>query len=351
MSDDDIQEFCEEASLTNVIITRKVQSGGSGRKKTVPYVAFTCVCGRGGQKKWLDLQKSPVCKLCMRAAKPKIDEAVIKAKVESLGHEYVKIHRTRDGKTRIIVTFICKCSVSTTRKETASQWEVITGNGNCPDCGNIARRETNIKTRAERGDEIREKIRASMIERYGVASPAHSQEIIAKKKATNLLRYGYENAAQSPEIIARIEATMLERYGVRHWMQNSEMYEKWQKNAYKVKQFQFPSGRIVSCQGYEPWAYELLLLWDHDESDIMVESDITTCKAIPEFWYESEGVNHRYYPDICIWSKRKIIEVKSDYTASIKPEIIELKKQSVLKNKFKYQMWVFEKDGTVNIIK
>lgn len=350
MTDADILEFCEEAGFSNVVITRKEQSNGSNRKKTVAYISFTCTCERNGQKKWSELKKIPSCKLCLVATKPKIDEADIKAKVESLGHEYICIHRIRNGKTRIMVTFICKCSIATSRKESISDWSVITKNGSCQDCGNMARKETNIKTRESCGDEIQNKIRSTMIERFGASSPAHCPELVAKKKATNLARYGFENAAQSPEIVARIETTMEERYGARHYMQNSEMREKWQRNAFKTKQYKFPSGRIVDCQGYEHWAYELLLLWNVPEEDILVESNIAARPDIPKFWYEVDGVSHRYYPDICIWSERKIIEVKSEYTASVNPEILALKKQSIIKNNFKYEMWVFEKDGTPNII-
>ena len=67
------------------------------------------------------------------------------------------------------------------------------------------------------------------------------------------------------------------------------------------------------------------------------------------FWYEYEGKQHRYYPDICIWSQKKIIEVKSPSTERLKPEILALKRESVLKNKFQFESSVFDSKGNLPI--
>jgi hypothetical protein len=162
-----------------------------------------------------------------------------------------------------------------------------------------------------------------MVERYGVEHPLHSDELMDKKANTNL-----------------------EKYGARSPMQNTEIRKKCQHRGFRVKQYTFPSGRIVDCQGYEPFAYDILLQ-EVQEDDILVESDIAERDDIPEFWYEYEGKTHRYYPDICIWSQKKIIEVKSEWTAGFKPEVLELKRQSVLANDFAYEMWILDNRGVL----
>jgi hypothetical protein len=79
----------------------------------------------------------------------------------------------------------------------------------------------------------------------------------------------------------------------------------------------------------------------YNENDILCDNEISKSE-IPQFWYEYDGSKHRYYPDICILSERKIIEVKSNYTASYKPEIIQLKRDSVIQAGFNIELWVFD---------
>lgn len=357
ISEQSIIAFCEANDLCELTIEKKEQSGGVGRTKTVYYVSFLCTCERRGRRKFQKLQENPVCKQCIldenpRVAtevNPRVTDGMIKEWVESLGHEFVSSVRDRtDGKTRIMVKFICKCVRETTREQYTAYWDAISEGYTCLKCTYGIRAETQKKLYEERGDEIREKIKATMIERYGVEHPAYSDEIRDRIKNTMVERYGVEHAFQVPEFKAKAEATNIERYGVRHPMQNAEEREKHAKSMYKEKEYKFPSGRTVKCQGYEPFAYDMLVK-QFPEEDILVERDISAHNEIPIFWYEYEGKQHRYYPDICIWSQKKIIEVKSPYTAQVKPEILQLKRESVLKNKFLYEMWIFDSKGNLTI--
>ena len=87
----------------------------------------------------------------------------------------------------------------------------------------------------------------------------------------------------------------------------------------KTKTFICPNGRLLKCQGYEPFALTKLL-----EKDNINEDDIIVNRTnVPEIWYNTEdGKKHRYFVDIYIPSQNKMIEVKSSYTVEQNKEII-----------------------------
>lgn len=316
---DEIRQFCREKGLTDVNIEVKRQKSGGTRFKNEYYVSFTCHCMGKGCKKFKDLKHSPLCKMCIKAANPRTTDDVIKAQVEKNGHEFVKAEHIRGEKTRIHVTFICKCVISTTRVLTTQQWEVIKSISSCNICAATNRADSVRIAHAENGDIIREKIRNTMMERYGVEHPTQSEVIMEKIRTTNMERYG----CSSP-------------------MQNSEVMSNNNRSRFKIKQYRFPYGRTVTCQGYEPLAYDILLE-EIEEDDILVENDIINHSEIPQFWYVHNDKKHRYFPDICVWSQRKIIEVKSEWTATFKPEILKLKRESVISSGFLFEMWIFDK--------
>ena len=61
--------------------------------------------------------------------------------------------------------------------------------------------------------EVQEKIRATMVARFGVENPQQVPEIRAKAQQTNLGRYGVKETLASPAIRERIKATCEEVYG------------------------------------------------------------------------------------------------------------------------------------------
>lgn len=71
---------------------------------------------------------------------------------------------------------------------------------------------------------------------YNSTSPLHNDLIKEKILLTNLNKYGTENP-----------------------MHNDEIAEKQQKNFYKLKEFKYPSGKIINFQGYENRALNDLL--------------------------------------------------------------------------------------------
>ena len=63
-------------------------------------------------------------------------------------------------------------------------------------------------------DEFKDKIKQTTIERYGCESARQNEDVNNKIKATNLEKYGCEYGLQSKKVRQKIKETNLERYGV-----------------------------------------------------------------------------------------------------------------------------------------
>lgn len=83
------------------------------------------------------------------------------------------------------------------------------------------------------------------------------------------------------------------------------------KNSHTTKTFTFPSGKIVTIQGFEHFAIAELLDKGIAEDDICVDDNR------PVIPYIFDGKTLNYEPDIFIKSKNILIEVKSTYTLDI----------------------------------
>ena len=189
--------------------------------------------------------------------------------------------------------------------------------------------------------EIKDKKKETCLEHYGVENPNQSEEVKQKSKETCLEKYGVEFVSQVPEIRRKSEQTCLEKYGVKHPAQNTEIMEKCSKNAYKSKEYIFPSGNIINIQGYEHYALDQLIEEGLSEEDIKTGS-----KNVPELWYYDESSKkHRHYVDIYIVSQNRCIEVKSTWTAEKKKDCIFLKQESGKKAGFNYEIWVYSQKG------
>jgi hypothetical protein len=90
----------------------------------------------------------------------------------------------------------------------------------------------------------------------------------------------------------KMKNTMLKKYGVKYPLQNKEIADKSFKICYKSKLFIFPSGKEINCQGYEPFALKDLIINEKiDESDI-----ITGCRNVPEIIYlDEKNKTHIFY--------------------------------------------------------
>jgi len=132
--------------------------------------------------------------------------------------------------------------------------------------------------------------------------------------------------------------------GVEHPLQNSQIADKASKNAYKKKEYKFPSGRTDMVQGTEPFALnELLFIEKINEDDI-----ITTRSKVPEiWWYDNKGKKHRYFVDIFVPNQKRCIESKSTWTLEKgkgKDDIF-IKQKAVIDAGYICDIWVYNGKG------
>ena len=187
-------------------------------------------------------------------------------------------------------------------------------------------------------EEIKNKMKITNLIKYNHFYPSQNKEIQNKIKQTCIKKYGCEYLLQSEKVKSKKKETNLKKYGVEHPNQNEDVMDKTSKNAYKLKEYVFSSGRIDKIQGYENFALdELIINEKFDESNI-----ITGCKNVPTIWYnDKNGKKHRHYVDIFIPSQNKCIEVKSTWTAEKKKDNIFLKQKAAKELGYNYEIWVY----------
>ena len=180
---------------------------------------------------------------------------------------------------------------------------------------------------AMRNKEVVNKRNKNFIDKWGGIGMA-SPDLFSKMKNTNIQKYGVEYYSQSEDWYKKCIETATERYG-KEWVSKVDYINaKQQAGGYSYYDFEFPSGKVIRVQGYEPKVLTELLT-KYNENDIIVGvQNIIDC--IGFFHYTYEGATHRYYPDIYIKSINEVIEVKSQYTFNREKEKNLLKRQSVL---------------------
>jgi hypothetical protein len=211
-------------------------------------------------------------------------------------------------------------------------------------------------------NEIKEKLIQTNISKYGTPSPNQNKNIRQKTKNTCLEKYGVENPLKSQDIKMKIEKTCIEKYGVNNPLKSNivrekakkyylnkhgveyphqvpEIAEKAHKNSYRKKTYIIPSGKELSCQGYEPFALDKLV----KEENISEEDIVTGCKNVPNIWYDDENnKKHRHYVDIFIPNQNRCIEVKSTWTIKKeKQDNIFLKQEAAKQLGYNYEIWVY----------
>ena len=247
-------------------------------------------------------------------------------------------------------------------------------NGLCKNCISklvvIQRKETCINNygceNPQQNKTIQEKTKQTCFLKYGCENPGQNEEIKNKMKNTNLIKYnhfypfqneeikkkirettiknwGTEYVSQNEEIKNKTRQTCLEKYGVEHHNQNEDVMYKTSKNAYKLKEYTFPSNKMIEIQGYENFALdELIISEEIDESDI-----ITGVKNVPEIWYnDANGKKHRHYVDIFIPSQNKCVEVKSMWTYNKQISSVMLKKIAAKELGYNYEIWIYDNKGS-----
>ena len=193
---------------------------------------------------------------------------------------------------------------------------------------------------ATQHNDIKNKTKETRLERYGICN----EDIKEKRRLTNLERYGAENAMQNKQIRENAKQTNLKRYGVEYVSQNADIMEKMTTNMYKFKEYITPSGNTLKIQGYEHFALDKLF----QEENISENDILTGCKNVPTIWYEdANSEKHRHYVDIFIPSQNRCIEVKSTWTAKLNNHTIFLKKEAAKKMGYKYEIWIYNTKGEI----
>jgi hypothetical protein len=194
---------------------------------------------------------------------------------------------------------------------------------------------------ANQNELVKEKIRQTNLVRYGCEYGLQNEEVKEKRRLSNLEKYGFENPLQREEIKEKMRQTNLQIYGVEYVAQCPEIYEKQNKNSYYLKDYVLPSGNIIKIQGYEHYALdELCKKENNNENDI-----ITGSKNVPTIWYNNNGKKHRHFVDIYIPSMNKCIEVKSTWTFEKQKEIVFLKQTAAKQLGYLYEIWIYDNKG------
>jgi hypothetical protein len=181
-----------------------------------------------------------------------------------------------------------------------------------------------------------------LIEKYGTINFRSSEIIKNKIKNTCIQKYGKEHISNIDSVKETKRQNCIKKYGCEYPMQNPEIAEKKCKHNFKYKKFEFPSGKEVLVQGYEPFALKYLIEKEKiDENDIFVG-----CKNVPEIWYNDKtGKKHRHYVDIFIKSQNRCIEIKSSWT--VKKENVFLKQNAAKEIGIIYEIWVYNEKGNI----
>ena len=191
---------------------------------------------------------------------------------------------------------------------------------------------------------VKEKIKQTNLDKYGTHTPLQNEIVKNKIKMTILEKYGVENISQSDIIKNKKVETSIKKYGVEYPMQNSNFAENASKNAYLIKEYKFPSGRIEKIQGYENYTLDTLLNVEHINEDDIVLSK----KEVPEcFYFDKNGKKRRYYVDCFIKSQNRCIETKSTWTAKKNIDVIFIKQQALKDLGYNCEIWIYNSKGEI----
>jgi hypothetical protein len=216
---------------------------------------------------------------------------------------------------RLLVKFRCSCG-----SETSKRFEMLNVY-RLPYCEGCS-----LKKKAENYKE-------TCMAKYGVSNASKVPEVIDKINDTFTLNYGI-HPKKTKEVQDKWKATCLEKYGG-HPNQNKEVQAKSEATSFHYKDYMMPSGMIVKYQGYENLALDELVQ-QYEEEDICCGR-----LNIPTVNYYINDTKHVYFPDIYIKSENKIIEVKSEWTITLKRGNVEEKALATVKAGYRYEIWVY----------
>ena len=316
-----LNNFCNE---NNILLTDDYSNKLVNRDTIIEGICKNCNCENIFSKPFRQLLKiNGYCDFCSKEnGKTKILETNLKK------YDVDNVMKLQDFKNKQKLTMTNKYGV-----EHISQLESI----------KLQKREKSIEKYGTaytlQSPEIRNKIKQTNLQKYGVENPQQNIEIKNKTYATNMIKYGSKHPLNNIDVKKKIIETNLEKYGVSHHSQNAEIAEYMLQCSYNKKNYTLPSGKVITYQGYENFAFdELLFIEKINEEDI-----ITDRKLVPEIWYNDiNNKKHRHYVDIYIKSQNRCVEVKSTWTNQEKNNVLE-KKDAAISLGYKYDIWIYDK--------
>lgn len=114
-----------------------------------------------------------------------------------------------------------------------------------------------------------------------------------------------------------------------------------------------PTGEIRLVQGYEPFALdELIKIYKDELIKIYKEEEIKTNRIdFPQIKYICDNKNKYYHPDIYIPHENRIIEIKSEWTYKLRPNIIMDKGNACKEKGYNFEIWIYNYKKEKQIIK
>jgi hypothetical protein len=152
--------------------------------------------------------------------------------------------------------------------------------------------------------------------------------ILDRSRNTCNMKYGVNNYSQTDEFKEKYKKTLMDRYGVEHPMHSDVIFSKQQESAFKIKTHQ-PSN--LKYQG----TYELDFIEEY-YNKVVIE------KTNPIQYKLNENI-HYYHPDFYLPEYNLIVEVKSSYTYNLYLDKNRAKKEYSIKSGFNF-IFIIDKD-------
>ncbi len=224
----------------------------------------------------------------------------------------------------------------------------------------------------EKGDQILDR-RHKTCSEVGKDGLTKYQRTTNKGRQTKKKKYGdpyYNNSKKisetklnhapekRDEINEKRKATMKEKFGVENNFQRICSIRNSRKGNASIKDYILPSGKKIGVRGFEPMVIDELLK-SYKETDLVICDEYSEYE-IPIFEYVNFNKHKlNYYPDIYIPKENRIIEVKSQwwydglgkekYKGRLENNL--RKKIACVKAGYNFEFWIFKTKSEYEVIK
>jgi hypothetical protein len=177
---------------------------------------------------------------------------------------------------------------------------------------------------------IKDKIKKTMLKRYGVEYSLQSEKIQRKRKKTNLMKYGNEDYIN----LKKQKETNLIKYGATCVLAVRDIHEKTMESRYKKNYNPYKN----HYGNYKGFSYESS--WELAFIKFCLNHNIEIERNKKGFVYWFQDKKHRYYPDFYLPEVDQYIEVKADWLLN------EQTKEKI--KQFPYKLEVYTKEKLIN---